>query len=269
MGDLLGSLFGGIVIIIATYLVVNKMFRWRGKETGVLVSLAVLGVYVPLAIINWPGADVFAIHLSIYLVSVYVLSIITMQRDARLGEKGNWFHWGPASMISFFALILAVNAVFIVVAQKGLEGELANLILPEAKEKQGVTSFFPGTVQYNYQQKESQYNAYRERVLAVKKRAWTVRKGWVGVAVVNQPLRFRVQIEDRDNQLVKQASIRGNFLRASNSKLDQPFTMQEVSPGTYETNVMLPEPGRWELQLHISHDQDEHEIAAYTEIAAQ
>ncbi len=264
------SLLLGVFVIIAVFIGVYRGLHWRGKQAAMLVALAVIGVYVPIAIVYWPGGDVFAMHIAIYLVSVYILGIITMSRDARFAdgaETGRWFHWGPAAIVIFFACIIAVDSVLMVVAQQGIGSGLAKLILPEADSGKGeVSSFFPGVVKHNFQQKEDQYNEYRERLLEQKKRGWSVHKGWIGTAVAGKPAKFRVEVSDHQQKLVQGAQVTGHFMRSSDSRLDRLFTMKEVSPGIYETQVSLPVSGRWDLVLSILKDGQLHEVTAVTTI---
>lgn len=104
MNNLIVTLLGGVFLIAITFLLMYRLSQMSGKMVAVVMAFAVTGVYVPVSIFVWPGADVFAIHIALYLVSVYILGIITSQRDARKlsGQSGFGFHWAPAAIVTFF-----------------------------------------------------------------------------------------------------------------------------------------------------------------------
>jgi len=204
----------------------------------------------------------------LYLVSVYILGIITSQRDARrkAGEKGFGFHWAPASIVGFFVILIIMDSFFIMFATKGMESHIADIFLPRPQSGGKVSSHFPGTVTKNYHQKYSQYNEYLERFEAQKSRNWSVRKGWLGEAAANKPAIFRVEIKTNKQEVVTDAQVTGKFLRSADSKLDTTFTMREVEPGVYQQSITLTKPGSWNLVLKINKGDDEHELHATTTI---
>ena len=108
MTDLLYSLLGGIALIVLVFIALYRFSNMSGKLVAVVMAFLVTGIYVPIAIFLWPGADVFAIHIAMYLVTVYVLGIISAQRDVRKreGHTGFGFHWAPATIVVFFLLII-------------------------------------------------------------------------------------------------------------------------------------------------------------------
>ena len=266
MTSLLSTLLGGILIIVVLFLLLLRILRIEVKALAGLLAILVLGIYVPLAIIFWPGADVFAIHLALYLVTVYVLGIIFSQRAKQPATDKGWFHWGPAAIVGFFLLIISVDAILIVVAQKGLHMEMAFRLLPEPRSGGQVSSFFPGTVSHDFREKEAMFNRYIEQRQAQQLRDWQVRKGWLNTPQVNQPLVFQVSVSDKQGQAVVGASIEGTFMRPSNSRLDQSFRMRETEAGLYRVELTLPEPGHWGLLLKIVKHDAMHEIRAQTEV---
>ena len=268
MTNILVTLLGGTSLIAAIFVLLYRTTNMSGKMVATVMAFAVIGTYVPISIFVWPGADVFAIHIALYLVSVYVLAIITSQRDARrkAGKEGFGFHWAPASIVMFFVILIIMDSFFIMFATKGMNSNIARLLLPAPLSGGRVSSQFPGTVSHDYHQKQNQYNDYLKRFEAQKSRNWNIRKGWLGEAVVNNPTIFRVEIKTIDQEVVKNAEVIASFLRPANSKLDQHFTMQEVEPGIYQQSIILPRPGNWDLILKIKKGKDEHEVRAKTVI---
>lgn len=268
MTSLLYTLLGGILFIIAIFLLLNRFTGWAAKVIAGLLALLVIGIYVPVAIVFWPGADVFAIHLALYLLTTYVMGIIASQRASHVasGSAKQWFHWGPAAITGFFLFIIVVDSILIVVAQKGLNMDVAVSFLPRPKSGGEVSSFFPGTVTHDFREKEDQFNEYVAMRKSQQQRNWQVKKGWKSTPFVNQPVVFMVGVEDKAKQPIRNAKVNGQFIRPANSKLDQDFTMQETSAGLYQVTLTLPEPGTWDLILLIEKDKAKHEVRARTVI---
>ena len=266
MTSLVYTLLGGALLIVIVFLLALKILRVEAKALAGLMALLVLGVYVPVAIIFWPGADVFAVHLAVYLITVYALGIIFSQRAAHAQNGGHWFHWGPAAIIGFFMFIVAVDSILIVVAQKGLGKEVALHFLPEPRSGGKVSSFFPGTVSHDFREKEELFNRYIEQRRAQQERNWQVRLGWSQDPHAGKPSVFQILVRDKDGKAIDQATVTGRFMRPADSKLDQSFTMVQSKPGHYQVELTLPAPGKWELELNIKQGEALHEIRAGTEI---
>jgi nitrogen fixation protein FixH len=266
MTDLLISLLGGIALISAGFLLVHRFSRLSGKATALLLGLLVAAIYVPLSILSWPGADVFAIHIAIYLVTVYVLGIISSQREAAAAEGRRGFHWAPALIIAFFVVVIAVDSVFIMLAQRGVDARVTEWLFPRPRAGGKVSSHFPGTVSRDYREKDADFNTQLERLAEQEARQWQVRKGWVGRAVSGQPAVFRLQVRDRHDRPVRADQVTGKFMRPGNIEQDIAFEMQPVGEGDYAVRLIMPEPGRWNLFLRIRQGKVLHEVSAYTTV---
>lgn len=269
MSNILVTLLGGVLLITAAFLLLYRLSAMSGKMVAVVMAFSVTATYVPISIFVWPGADVFAIHIALYLVSVYVIGIITSQRDVRRaeGKSGIGFHWAPASIVLFFVILIIVDSFFIMFATKGMNSNLAKWLLPKPVSGGRISSHFPGTVSHDYHQKQNQYNEYLKRFESQKLLNWNIRKGWLSKAIVNQPAIFRVEIKTKKQQAVTKATVTGQFLRPADSKLDKKFVMQEIEPGIYQQSITLTEPGNWDLILLINKDNDHHEVRAKTVIS--
>jgi nitrogen fixation protein FixH len=255
---MLSVLGGGVVAQVLMFAALHRLLGLNGKAAALGVALLTLLVYVPWAILTWPGADVFAIHLAIFLTAAYALGMV----GARVGR--GW-HRAPALIVGFFVIVVATNVVFLGVAERGMTGLFARL-LPDPRGSDVVDSQFPGTVSHDYQEKEALYNEYLRQVEAQQSRGWDVRKGWRHPPVAGQPATFIVAVSDRWEAPVSGADVRGTFLRTSNSREDLEFVMDEVAPGEYRTTVNLPLPGRWDLVLRIRQHDDLHEVRASTSV---
>ncbi|MCB1722591.1 MAG: FixH family protein [Chromatiaceae bacterium] len=249
----------GLLAEVLLFVVMTRLFRMAGKTAGMIVALLVLLLYVPYAILTWPGADVFAIHLAILLTAAYALGIVG-------GNVGRRWHLVPALIVGFFTLVIATNIVFLGVAEQGITGLFARL-LPQPRAAQVVDSRFPGTVSHDFQEKEAQYNRYLHQVETQQARGWRVRKGWQFKPVVGQPATFIVSVNDRQGAPVTGAAVDGRFLRPSNSRDDIAFAMNEVAPGEYRVALQMPLHGLWDLVLQIRRGDDLHEVRAQTSVS--
>ncbi|OOZ41436.1 hypothetical protein [Solemya elarraichensis gill symbiont] len=142
----------GVLLELLLYLVLRFLTRLDSKAMTVVLILAVIGVHIPWTLLNWRGGDVFAIEIGIFVVLAYVLGIVGRR-------SGTSWHWGPAVIVAFFAMVIAVNVTFVGLAETGITGIFAKL-LPQPKSAQVADSRFPGTVPYDYQKKEALYNQY-------------------------------------------------------------------------------------------------------------
>lgn len=269
--NLLPSLLGGSAAITLAFVLLYRFSRLKGKEAAVVVALAVLGIYVPLVVVFWPGPDVFAIHLAIYLVIPYLLGMVASQRDARRAERDRrWFHWGPAVIVGFFLVVVTVNSIFVTLATGGMQSTVARWILPEPRytSSEGLTSVFPGTVARDFHEKGELYNAYLAQAEQQRQRGWDVRQGWLTEPVAGQPTALQVSVHDKQGAPLSGARIGGVFLRPSDSRADQAFTMQETAPGVYRTEVRLAQPGLWDVLVQVQHEEGMHELQSRTEVAA-
>lgn len=255
---LLAGVGGGALAEVAVFWLLRRLFGLNSKAAAMAVGLLAILIYVPWAILTWPGADIFAIHLAIYLTVAYALGVIG-------GRVGRGWHWAPALIVGFFVVVIVTNVVFLGVAEQGITGLFARM-LPEPKGGDVVDSRFPGTVSHDYQEKESQYNAYLRQVEVQNARGWQVRKGWLYKPVAGQPATFVVVVGDRDGASVTGAALTGRFLRTSSSRDDFDFSMSELAPGEYRAELTMPLQGLWQLVLQIRRGEELHEVRADTSV---
>jgi nitrogen fixation protein FixH len=257
---LLGLAFGAGLVLLANLALV----RFAGtsvKQAAAVVALATIGLYVPYGILRWPGGDVFAIHLCIYLLVSFACGMLLSNRS---GGKG--MHWGPAAISGFFIFVAVSGAVFVAVAERGLSPALRDWLLPESKSGRAVTSVFPGVVSHDFHQKEALYNQYLQQVERQRQRGWQVEKGWLAEPTANEPAVLRVVARTREGEPITGAAVAGQFLRPSSSKQDVAFDLTETDPGIYESKLLLPLAGNWNLVLQIRKGEDLHEIRAVTRV---
>ena len=262
MPDLLLSLAVGTGLIVALNLALIRLAGTSAKLAAAVTALITVGLYVPYSIIRWPGGDIFAMHLAIYLLTSLACGMLLSVRSS-----GQGLHWGPAALSGFFIFVVVSGAIFVAVAERGLTSTLGRWLLPESA-RGPVSSMFPGVISHDYHKKEALYNNYLQQVERQRQRGWQVQKGWLTDPVANQPAIFRVEAQTREGEPLTWATVAGQNLRSSSSKLDVAFNLTERNPGVYETEVNLPWPGAWNLVLQIRKGEDLHEIQANTTVGA-
>ena len=261
MNDLLLDLALGVGLILLAHFGLVRFARLSAKQATAGVALAIIGLYVPYSILRWPGGDVFAIHLAIYLLASLACGMLL---NARAGGKS--LHWGPAAISGFFIIVAVLGAVFVSVAERGLTPWLGRWLLPETASRHEMTSFFPGVISHDFQKKEALYNEYLQQVERQRERGWQIQKGWLSEPMANKPAVFRVAVRTREGEPVSGATVAGQFLRPSSSQQDVAFNLVEHPPGVYETELELPLAGHWNLVLRIQKGENIHEVRALTRI---
>ena len=264
MADLLLGLALGVGAILLANLGLIRFARLSARQAAATVALVTLGLYVPYAILRWPGSDVFALHLAIYLLTSLACGMLL---GVRAGGRG--LHWGPALIGGFFIVVVVLGAVFIAVAEYGVSPALFCWLLPEARIQREVSSVFPGVVAHDFHKKEALYNEYLQQVERQRQRGWQVRKGWLTDPVAGEPAVFRVEARTRTGEPLAGATVTGRFLRPSGSALDVVFELAEREPGVYEAALTLPTAGAWNLVLQIRHGEELHEVSASTQVAGR
>jgi nitrogen fixation protein FixH len=272
MINLTATLGAGLLLLFIVFVLLYRFTPLTGKQSGVVAGLVTNIAYLPFPLLHWPGADVVTIHFAIYTVAAYLFAIITVQREAMrrdglVANSGKWFHWGPAAIVIFFLVIIAVDTVFVTLAVNGIPKGIEKELLPSALAAKAAQTEFPGIVHDHYYQKETAFNDYLERVAAQRRRGWQVRKGWLTAhPAAGQNLTFQVAVADKAGRPIVGATVQGRFLRASDSRFDRPFQMHEVGNGLYRVSVVLPKPGMWGLQLQVRKGKLVHELRATTSL---
>ncbi|HAS51216.1 MAG TPA: hypothetical protein DCS21_05540 [Gammaproteobacteria bacterium] len=261
MTDLLLGLGIGAALIVLANLGLIRFARVSAQWAATVTALTTVGLYVPYAILRWPGGDIFAIHLAIYLLAALACGMLFSIRSS-----GQGLHWGPAMLIGFFIFVAVSGAVFIAVAEHGVPGWARDRLFPDSASHRETVSMFPGVISHDFHKKEALYNQYLQQVEQQRQRGWQVHKGWVGEPLVGEPALFRVAVKTREGEPVAGATVAGRFLRTSTSKLDVDFTLNETTPGVYESPVTLPVAGRWNLVLQVRKEAELHEVRANTEM---
>lgn len=273
--NLLLTLGMGSIIAFIVFFVFYKLLYWQGKMAALATAALMLLLYVPLAVIDWPGLDEFAIHFAFFMMIPYGLGIISSVHDERKQREGKkeldkGLHWIPALIIVFFILLAVVDSVIILFATKGVGGSMGDFVLPKSLSGDsgpGRQSRFTGTVSYDFQDEEKQFDHYVKSLQKQRQLGWKVTGGWAtGQAVLAEPALFELKIFDKANTPMAEAMIDIDFIRASSMHDDQHYTLKEITAGVYHVSTTLPLAGCWQLKIMVIKGEDQYEVRGNIEV---
>ena len=271
MNNLVLTLGLGSAALALLFALIYRFTRLRAYHTAALVVAVMLFVFIPASILNWHGADVFAIHLALYVIVPYGLGIILTQKEGEAGngEKGSFgrLHWAPMVLVGFFTIVASVQAVLITLANNGMPQRFIGTLLPAPETPaERVTSGFPGTVA-GIQARDQALAMDRITVLEEQRQlGWQLRQGWLERPVEGEPATLQVEVRDEHDRPLSDAEITGAFMWLADERRDQGFAMEYQGDGLYQAEVSLPAPGRWELRYFVERDGQRVEQQARTRV---
>ncbi len=259
--NLLISLPVGVAIIIVAYTVVLRLSNISRYVLAGVFAIMIVAIYSFISAVSWPGPDVYAMHLAIYLVTLYATTIISSQKS-----QSKKLHWGPKAIFVFFAIVLIVNSFFVYFAQTGMSTDLAKWVLPEPRSKASVQSVFPGVVSHDFREKGNQFNTYQRQRSSQESLGWEVKLGWQDAALINKSNIFKLKIFQQNGIPLKNARVTAKFLYPANLKYDQTHVLAEGEKGLYTVTLQFQKPGNWDVIVSIQHGEDNYEMRSKTSI---
>jgi len=115
------SLLGGLTAVFVLYLAGGAIRNLPPILRALLAGLIPLLAYFVLIVGRWPGLDVVAMHISVFLAAGLVLFAVTQFRRHSVGRM----HWVPKLLTAFFLGLVVVNGSLLYIAGKGLPEPLA------------------------------------------------------------------------------------------------------------------------------------------------
>ncbi|WP_018871742.1 FixH family protein [Thioalkalivibrio sp. ALJ16] len=259
MSNLVISLGVGTALLAMLFMLIYRFTRLKAYSTAAVVVALMLFVFIPYSILTWQGADVFAIHLALYIIVPYGLGIVFTQKEAEAesGAKAKMgrLHWAPLVLVGFFTIVASVQAVLITLAHNGMPQQFIGSILPEPENRaERVTSGFPGTVA-GMESRDQALAVHRVSELQAQRQiGWQVRQGWVERPTEGEAATLQIEVRDAAGEPINDARIAGLFMWLADERRDQGFEMQPMGEGLYQVEIALPAPGRWDLRFQVSHD---------------
>ncbi|WP_026332811.1 FixH family protein [Thioalkalivibrio sp. ALE20] len=270
MSNLVITLGLGSAALALLFFLIYRFTRLRAYHAAAVVVAVMLFVFIPASILTWQGADVFAIHLALYVIVPYGLGIVFSQKEAEAAAGKahvGRLHWAPMVIVGFFTIIATVQAVLITLAHNGMPDRFIGTLLPEPDAPvERVTSAFPGLVD-GFEDRDQALAVHRMSELEEQaSRGWEIRQGWLGEPRKGQTETLRVEVRDAEGRPLEGAEVTGTFLWLADHRKDQPFAMRERGDGFYEVDVALPEAGRWDLRFFVERDGAQVEQQANTRV---
>jgi len=243
------TLFGGLGAVLALY-AIGGLFRGlppllRALLAGVIPLLA----YFILIMGHWPGLDVVAIHISVFLVAALVLFAMTQFRRRGAGRM----HWAPKLLTGFFIGLVFINATLLYISTKGLPGPIARWWL--GSDGGPVYSGFSGVVPHGQSAAKAVSSelseAHRESLLG-----WQVEVSGLDGTGNTRPVQVRVK--DRTGLPVDRVSVELRLQRPGTAAPALTLALKATGAGVYTGPLNLPAPGRWLVELRLMQDGELH-----------
>ncbi len=242
------TLFGGLAAVFALYVMGGALRSLPPILRAVLAGLIPLLAYFALIIGRWPGLDVVAMHISVFLAAGLVLFAVTQFRRRSAGR----LHWAPKLLIVFFLGLVVVNGSLLYLATKGLPGPLARWWL--GSDGTAVYSGFSGVVTHG-QAAAKAVSSELSQTQHESELGWQVEV--VGLDG-NDPQRvIQVRVKDRTGLPVDRLEAELRLQRPGAVEPALVLPLAALEAGTYGGVLRLPASGgRWLAELRLLHGGD-------------
>lgn len=242
MNNTFVTLFSGLGAVLALYALLGRVRSLHPMLRALLAGLVPLTAYFILIVGGWPGLDVAAIHISVFLAAALVLYAVTQFR-----KSSERLHWAPKILIAFFIGLVFFNAGLLYVSNAGLPVGLATWWL--GGNGQAVHSGFAGVVPHGENAARA-VSSELARTHRESQSGWRVEtEGLDGEAAV-RPVVIRVR--DRTGLPVDDARVEIRVSRPGASESGHTEMFGMTAPGVYAGDVSLPGKGRWLVDLSLS-----------------
>lgn len=249
MTDTLITLAAGLVAVVLLYALGGRMRGLPPSLRALLAGLLPLLGYFVLMIGRWPGLDVAAIHISVFLAAGLVLHVITQLRQRSPGR----LHWVPKLLILFFLGLVVLNGTLLYIATQGLPDPVARWWL--SKDGGTVHSGFSGVVQHG-QDAAKAVSAELSQAHRESQAGWQVEVyGFDGEATERL---IEVRVRDRTGLPVEQVEAQLRVLRPGAAQPALTLALEARAAGVYEGVLRLPASGRWVADLRLLRGGDQH-----------
>ena len=237
------TLFGGLVAVLAVYALGGLIRSLPPILRAVLAGLVPLLGYFVLIIGRWPGLDVVAIHISVYLAAALVLFALTRFRQASSGRM----HWAPKLLTAFFLGLVVLNATLLYIATKGLPGPIAQWWF--GSEGKTVHSGFSGVVAHGQGAAKAVSSELSETHRELQL-GWQVEvDGWAAQGTTHALV---VRVRDRTGLPIEGVRAELQLSRPGAAQPTSTLALAAGAPGEYSGVLVLPASGRWLAELRLT-----------------
>ena len=250
------TLFGGAILIALLYFglrLAGVSNYWRGVISGALPTLAIM--FYSLS--HWPGGDVVALHLALYVATAIVL---TLTGDQKAGAPRRPMHWIPKIIVGFFLTLALLMAAFVSISISGLPPLMAQSFLPNAANKQVYTAF-SGEVPHD-EAAAKVVSQYMKKSLRQRQLGWQIEVAGLDQLKLGQATEVTVSASDSAQQPLEGAAVTLTIKHpAGGADLGKSAKLSAFAPGRYRALIGMDRPGQWVAVLLIERGQDKFETA--------
>lgn len=234
------TLFGGLAAVLLLFAAARAL-RMPTELAGLTAAALPLFAYIATLFGSWPGLDVVAIHIAVFIIAAFVLVVLSRYR-----EKQARMHWVPKALIGFFLVLVVMNAGFLYVSTKGLPPALAKLLLPGDQNKTLHTGF-AGTTRHG-QEAAKAIGSDLSRQHRNEQLGWQVRVEGLRMPTVGQNA-VTVFADDRDGRPL--SGLAGEWLVARPGTAATSVPLAMTVGGQYEARLDFSGPGLWLVELQL------------------
>jgi len=243
------SLLGGLAAVFVLYAIGGAIRGLPPILRALLAGLIPLLAYFALIVGRWPGLDVVAMHISVFLAAGLVLFAVSQFRRHSVGRM----HWAPKLLVAFFMGLTVVNGSLLYIATNGLPDPLARWWL--GSDGTAVYSGFSGVVTHG----QAAARAVSSELSQAQRES---ELGWqVQVAGLdgNVPARaIQIRVKDRTGLPVDRIEAELRLKRPGAVEAALVLPLAALDAGTYGGVLHLPASGRWLAELRLLRDRDVH-----------
>ena len=233
------TLFGGLGTVLVLYALGGFIRGMPPMLRATLSGVIPLLFYFFLILGKWPGLDVVAMHISVFLAAALVMHALSQFR-----KRGKRMHWAPKLLIVFFSGLVVFNAGLLYIANSGLPEPIGRWWMGgEGK----VYSGFSGVVAHDRAAAKAVSSelseSHRESLIG-----WQVE---TDAQVTNGLLQVRVRVRDRTGLPVD--GVQGEF-QLGRPGATAPAGRQALAAsdaGVYQGALALPAAGRWLVDTRL------------------
>jgi nitrogen fixation protein FixH len=241
----LTTLFGGLAAVLVLY----AAGGWIRGLSPVLRALLAAGIpllaYFAGIVGRWPGLDVRAIHISVFIAAGLMLYMTSQYRQRSPGRM----HWAPKLLIAFFAGLAVINATLLYIATQGLPQPLAQRWLGGAGTGR-IYSGFSGVVEHGQEAAKAVSSALNQRH-SESQLGWQVSvRGLLEAGGMRRSV--QVQVIDRTGLPVTGLAAELWLSRPGAAEAEQKQALAATAAGEHAGLLTLPASGRWLVELRLN-----------------
>ena len=241
------TLFGGLLAVLVVYAIGGAFRSLSPMLRAVLAGVIPLISYFVLIVGRWPGLDVVAIHISVFLATALVLFALTQFRRRSSGR----LHWAPKLLSGFFVGLVFLNATLLYIATKGLPEPVARWWL--GSDGTAVYSGFSGVVEHG-QAAAKAVSSELSQLHRESQLGWQVELSGLDGAGNTHPIQVRVK--DRTGLPVERIQAEVRLLRPGAPAPTLTLPLNPVEAGVYIGALTPPAAGSWLVELRLLQDAE-------------